>query len=203
MDKLAVCERLQKEGSPHVGEATVFVSWFLNTPIATLLDALANFLKQKGLKEEATFFWVCDYVIRQTDVTNELEWLGECVSAVGHTVLLMESWNDPLPLKRAYCIKEVYHTQASGAEFDMVMSTELQGMDQLEEARTLFEEALQRGRRHWATDTRTRCARSATWPGCCRRWASWRRRGCYSKMSSYGAGRRLALTVGVGGIRAS
>ena len=113
MDKLAVCERLQKKGSLHVGEATVFVSWFLDTPIATLLDALANFLEQKGLREEDTFFWVCDYVIRQTDVKNELQWLGDCVSAVGHTVLLMEPWNDPLPLKRAYCIKEVYHTQVS------------------------------------------------------------------------------------------
>jgi len=44
-----VCERLRKQGSPHVGEATVFVSWFLATTIETLLDALANFLKEKGL----------------------------------------------------------------------------------------------------------------------------------------------------------
>ena len=88
MHKLAVCERLQKEGSPHVGEATVFVSWFLDTPIATLLDALANFLEQKGLREEDTFFWVCDYVIRQTDVKADLARLGDCVSAVGHT-----GWN--------------------------------------------------------------------------------------------------------------
>jgi hypothetical protein len=71
-DGLAVCERLQKQGSPHVGQATVFVSWFLATPIATLLDALANFLKQQGLREEDTFFWVCDYVIRQTDVKTDL-----------------------------------------------------------------------------------------------------------------------------------
>ena len=127
-DKLAVCERLQKQGSPHVGEATVFVSWFLNTTITTLLDALANFLEQQGLREEDTYFWVCDYVIRQTDVKADLAWLGECVSAVGHTVLLMEPWNDPLPLKRAYCIKEVYHTQASGAAFDVVMSTEQQAV---------------------------------------------------------------------------
>ena len=76
-DGLAVCERLQKRGSPHVGEATVFVSWFLDTPIATLLDALANFVKQQGLREEDTFFWVCDYVIRQTDVKadqGQTEW---------------------------------------------------------------------------------------------------------------------------------
>ena len=46
-----MCERLKMRGSPHVGEATtVFVSWFLNTRIETLLDALANFLKEKGLR---------------------------------------------------------------------------------------------------------------------------------------------------------
>ena len=112
-DGLAVCERLKKQGSPHVGEATVFVSWFLNTTIETLLDALANFLEEKGLREEDTFFWVCDYVIRQTDVKTDLAYLGESVSAVGHTVLLMEPWHAPAPLKRAYCIKEVYHTQVS------------------------------------------------------------------------------------------
>ena len=125
-DGNSVCERLRTRDSPHVGKATVFVSWFLDTPIATLLDALSHFLKQQGLREEDTFFWVCDYVIRQTDVHADLEWLGDCVSAIGHTVLLLEPWNDPQPLKRAYCIKEVYHTQVSGAQFDMVMSTEQQ-----------------------------------------------------------------------------
>ena len=112
-DKLTVCQRLQKEESPHVGKANVFVSWFLETPIDTLLDALDCFIKQKGLKEEDVFFWVCDFVIRQTDVKKDLESLGDCVSALGHTVLLMEPWHAPKPLKRAYCIKEVYHTQVS------------------------------------------------------------------------------------------
>ena len=122
-DGLAVCERLKEQGSPHVGKATHFVSWFLATTIETLLDALANYLEQKGLREEDTFFWVCDYVIRQTNVGPDLALLGECVSAVGHTVLLMEPWHAPAPLERAYCIKEVYHTQKSGARFDVVMSS--------------------------------------------------------------------------------
>jgi hypothetical protein len=110
MDTLTVCQRLQSQKSPHVGKATVFVSWFLETTIETLLDALACFIKQKGLREEDTFFWVCDFVIKQTDVKKDLESLGDCVSALGHTVLLMEPWHAPKPLKRAYCIKEVYHT---------------------------------------------------------------------------------------------
>ena len=112
-DKLTVCQRLQIRESPHVGKANVFVSWFLETPIDTLLDALDCFIKQKGLREEDVFFWVCDFVIRQTDVKTDLESLGDCVSALGHTVLLMEPWHAPKPLKRAYCIKEVYHTQVS------------------------------------------------------------------------------------------
>ena len=113
MDKLTVCQRLQSQKSPHAGKATVFVSWFLETTIETLLDALDCFIKQKGLREEDTFFWVCDFVIRQTNVKKDLESLGDCVSALGHTVLLMEPWHAPKPLKRAYCIKEVYHTQVS------------------------------------------------------------------------------------------
>ena len=59
------------------------------------------------LREENTFFWVCDYVIRQTDVKTDLARLGDCVSAVGHTVLLMEPWHAAAPLERAYCITEV------------------------------------------------------------------------------------------------
>jgi hypothetical protein len=80
-DGLAVCERLQNQKSPHVGKATVFVSWFLATAIETLLDALANYLEQKGLREEDTFFWVCDYVIRQTDVGPDLAQSSASASA--------------------------------------------------------------------------------------------------------------------------
>jgi len=90
------------------------VSWFLATTIE-MLDALANFLNEKGLREEDTFFWVCDYVIKQTNVDPDLALLGECVGAVGHTELLMEPWHAPAPLGRAYCITEVYHTRRRAA----------------------------------------------------------------------------------------
>ena len=104
-DRLAVCERLRKQGSPHVGEATVFVSWFLATPLTTLVDALREFLRKKQLPPD-TKFWVCDIVIRQATrqlaaEDNNVKRLGDCVSAVGHTVLLLEPWDAPAPLKRA------------------------------------------------------------------------------------------------------
>ena len=121
-DQLSVCERLQRQGSPEAGPADVFVSWFLATPIATLIDALEVFLQQHSLPAH-TYFWVCDFSIHQTDVKSDLRWLGDCVGSVGHTVLLLEPWHAPQPLQRAYCVKEVYHTQKSGARFDVVMSS--------------------------------------------------------------------------------
>ena len=48
---------------------------------------------------------------------------------------MLEPWDAPTPLQRAYCIKEVTYTQMSGARFDVAMSL------QQEEgfARALFE----------------------------------------------------------------
>ena len=127
VDGLSTCERLRQQGHPGVGTATIFVSWPLATPLATLLDGMRQYLEHHSELPRDTKWWVCDFVIRQGAAAKaDVALLGECVSAVGHTVLLMEPWHDPMPLKRAYCIKEVYHTQASGAQFAVVMSREQQ-----------------------------------------------------------------------------
>ena len=41
----AYCEALYERSDPGVGVATVFVSWFLETPLATLVDALRQYLR--------------------------------------------------------------------------------------------------------------------------------------------------------------
>ena len=100
-DRLGLCERLRKAGSKHVGEATVFVSWHLGTPLETLHDALGQFIARHRLDPSRTFFWVCDYVIRQTDVTGDLAYLGDCVAAIGHTALSLNPWDKPTALGRS------------------------------------------------------------------------------------------------------
>ena len=121
-DQLAHCERLRKKGSKHAGAAVVFMSWYLDTPIETLLAALESYLVVEGLPRKTTYFWICDFVIRQHDVKPDLKWLSECVAAVGRTALLTEPWDKPGALERAYCIQEVYATQLSGARFELAMS---------------------------------------------------------------------------------
>ena len=89
-DNLSHCERLAKHGSPEVGTADVFVSWFLGTPVETLLDALRRFIRDHQELSEDTKFWVCDFVIRQKDVKSDLDHLGSCVEMIQRTVLLLD-----------------------------------------------------------------------------------------------------------------
>ena len=65
---------------------------------------------------------MCDYVIRQTDVTGDLDYLGDCVAAIGHTALSLNPWDKPTALGRSYCLTEVAATQSSGAKLDVLMS---------------------------------------------------------------------------------
>ena len=54
----SVCERLQRKGSPHVGVAKIFVSWYLKTEMRTLVDALEQYLSQHPDVPRDTKFWV-------------------------------------------------------------------------------------------------------------------------------------------------
>ena len=122
----AECRKVVDVLSKHVGEATVFVSWHLGTPLETLHDALGQFIARHRLDPARTFFWVCDYVIRQTDVTGDLDYLGDCVAAIGHTALSLNPWDKPTALGRSYCLTEVAATQSSGAKLDVLMSVSQQ-----------------------------------------------------------------------------
>jgi tetratricopeptide (TPR) repeat protein len=134
------CEELQRRGSPHVGRATVFVSWALGQRMSDLLDAMERWLSDSANREEDhlphswgrgrdpanTFFWICDFCIRQTgpETKADVAKLPEIVSATQHTLLFLDPWRAPEPLRRAWCIWELYHTVDSGAELQLIMSNE-------------------------------------------------------------------------------
>ena len=108
----------------NVGVATVFISWALSAHVRTLIDAIRQYLRQHPEVPRDTKFWVCDFVVRQgKGDLADLVSFGNCVSAVGHTVLLLEPWHAPVPLQRTWCVFEVFHTVLHGATFEVVMSS--------------------------------------------------------------------------------
>jgi tetratricopeptide (TPR) repeat protein len=123
------CEVLEARGDKAVGKATVFVSWALGQRVEALADALQRWLADHPERDPAqTFFWVCDFCIRQTggDTKADVGRLGDMVRTIGTTVLFLDPWDAPAPLLRAWCLWEIYHTVDGGAALDVVMSTEQQ-----------------------------------------------------------------------------
>ena len=128
-DTLSTCERLEKEGSPHVGLATVFVSWHFGTAISALIDALRRHLARSGgqLDPATTFFWISDFSMNQSRVSSDLARVPEVIAHVKHTVMLLEPWDAVktcVPLQRIHCLWELYHTALCGAKFATATSSD-------------------------------------------------------------------------------
>jgi len=109
---MSVCERRLRDGKAGVGRANIFVSWWLGQELSDVLDCVDVFLEESGRDRATTYFWVCDYsfdlkAIAKGDPTAELP---ARVRAIGHTLLLLDEWEDPGPTKRIWCVRSPAHT---------------------------------------------------------------------------------------------
>lgn len=46
----------------------------------------------------------------------------DAVGAIGNTVLVLEPWQSPIPLTRAWCVWEIFSTIATGAQLSVAHS---------------------------------------------------------------------------------
>ena len=46
----------------------------------------------------------------------------DAVADIGHTVLVLAPWDDPIPISRAWCLWEMYSTIVAGSKFEVVLS---------------------------------------------------------------------------------
>lgn len=107
-----------------VGIATVFVSHAWKYKFLDVLDALKYHFKDEPDKI-VWFDLVSNNQHKATDLPYE--WWAttfkDAIKQMGHTVMIMAPWNDPIPYTRAWCIFEAYCTNTTGAKFEVAMSS--------------------------------------------------------------------------------
>ena len=114
----AYTEKLLKEGSDGVLPATAFVSHAWKYTFVDVVEALL------GLPDY-TSAWFDVFTVNQHASTNfHASWwyttFKDAVASIGHTVLVLMPWKDPIPLTRAWCIWEILCTiDAGGAALDV------------------------------------------------------------------------------------
>ncbi|EGD78128.1 TPR repeat-containing protein, variant [Salpingoeca rosetta] len=116
-DNCAYVEQLRKQSPEHVNKATVFVSHAWRYKIADVLNVLLEFAQQQARKDDGqpVFFWFDLFMNNQNaNVTANLpqEWWSttfkQSIANIGHVLLVLMPWRDPVPLTRAWCLWEIF-----------------------------------------------------------------------------------------------
>ena len=148
-------------GRPRVATATRFVSHAWLYPFLELLDALEAYSDAAD-----AYFWVGSSIrrkctVRCPDLTiaspdadafvgyqhaaSELppDWwtntFRQSIAEIGHTLVVLQPWNAPLPLRRSWCLWELFCTLDGGARLEVALSMK---------QRAAFQQALVRSAKH-------------------------------------------------------
>ncbi len=111
-----------------VGEkATVFVSFTYNSDFFELVSSIESYVEANpGLGD--SYFWFDMLVNCQwSAMDHDFDWWSstfkQAVGEIGHTLLVCLPWSDPEPLKRAWCLWEIYCSVSSDSKFDIALGS--------------------------------------------------------------------------------
>lgn len=115
------CDVLVSQGSLHVGEGQVFISHAWKFLFLDVVEALEYHF------DEDIVIWF-DLFSNNQHRACELpfDWWTETfkssIEQFAHVVLVLSPWTDPIPLKRAWCLYEIYCATTTSSRFEIAMS---------------------------------------------------------------------------------
>ena len=112
---------------PWAGESSYFLSHTWSYRFTDLLAIIETFEEQTK-PEQTLFYWVDIFVMNQhsdDDLSQHslLHNLVDSIKGPGRVLLAMDSWREPLPLTRVWCLLEVFTAMEHGAELAMCFSS--------------------------------------------------------------------------------
>ncbi|OQR87665.1 hypothetical protein ACHHYP_08162 [Achlya hypogyna] len=111
----------------YVAEANWYISHAWSYLFLETVDSLETFFAQRGLSHEAVV-WLCVFNNNQhfSNVRPFSFWSSTFqteLAAIGNVLMVMHPWNDPVVLRRSWCVFEVYVAIKVGACFEMTLAT--------------------------------------------------------------------------------
>jgi len=132
-------------GSRNAGPASFMLSYTWGYNIQDIIDTLHDFCKTRGLAKSKTYIWICCLCVNQHRVRSNptplpfhefRDTLKARVFGIGKVIAMISPWNDPIYIKRAWCIFEMYTAVTENLELEVVMP---------ERERVKFYESLAKG----------------------------------------------------------
>ena len=104
--------------------------------IGDIVETLVDFCRSHALDPKRTYIWICCLCVNQHRVVEQGEQersgmlvepfdffaeFGERVAGIGHILAMMAPWNDPIYLKRVWCIFELYTAHNMECQVSIIM----------------------------------------------------------------------------------
>ena len=94
------------------GPSTVFVSHAWRYPFC---DVVLDVLEQHAKEHPDSYFWFDLFTNNQNEVASkDFDWFSttfkDGVRNIGQVLLILSPWDDPLPLRRAWCLFEIFNS---------------------------------------------------------------------------------------------
>ncbi|CAK4134360.1 unnamed protein product [Aphanomyces euteiches] len=127
--KLSLVEHVRQlpDGHLYAKPATWFVSHAWSYLFLDVVDALTDFFQENDL-DESLAVWFCTFCNNQHAIQDQIydfeHWFvifRSSLRAIGNVVMVMSPWNDPVTLKRTWCVFEVYASVVENACFEIAM----------------------------------------------------------------------------------
>lgn len=108
------------------GRPSAFFSHAWRYRFADLVKALSLFQAGRPANEPEIFFWldVCSIDQHKTGGWPQEWWLTtfrEAIELIGHTVMLLAPWDEPVPLTRAWCLWELFCSVSTSTKFSVCL----------------------------------------------------------------------------------
>ena len=134
-NKISYCDHVKKVNPNDVGVATVYVCHAWNYLFVDVVDALRNHFHDNddASSEDNVYIWFDLFCVNQhttsvrTSAVDHTWWgctLQPLIRSIGHIVMVLSSWSSTnlIPLKRTWCLYELYCTIDSSCRFEVAMS---------------------------------------------------------------------------------
>ncbi|KDO22626.1 hypothetical protein SPRG_12265 [Saprolegnia parasitica CBS 223.65] len=109
-----------------VAPANWYVSHAWQYLFLETVDSLERFFADRGLSDDAVI-WFCVFNNNQHLAATQsfASWsttFKDSLATIGNVVMIMHPWNDPIVLRRSWCVFEVYVAVTLGARFEIALA---------------------------------------------------------------------------------
>ena len=129
--KCSVCELLRYENNVVLPQSNVFISHAWQYKFLDVVEAIRFSLTDGDSSRENDFVvWFDLFTVNQHGLDQPPPFLWWCntfktaISEIGHTVMVLSPWENPVTLTRAWCLFELYATADCQCRFSIAMSSE-------------------------------------------------------------------------------